>query len=238
MRATRVAVLILVGALLLVTPAAAQRFENVPEAKPADQAPAPAGIKIGVINIQLAMANTQEGKKASEDLRAQFSPRQAEMEKVQRESRDLDNQLRPQERTLSDDARAQIARQMEQRRKLVTRMDQDLRDDIQDAQEELVNRIGGKMQQIIDRYAQDKGLNLILNIFQGGPVIFATAAVDITEDIVRLYDQAYPVQAAAPPPPPPAPRPAPAPPRAPPPPPPLPPRPPRGGFFLSLPRAP
>ena len=218
MRATRVAVLILVGALLLVTPAAAQRFENVPEAKPADQAPALAGIKIGVINIQLAMANTQEGKKASEDLRAQFSPRQAEMEKVQREIRDLDNQLRTQERTLSEDARAQIARQMEQRRKLVTRMDQDLRDDIQDAQEELVNRIGGKMQQIIDRYAQDKGLNLILNIFQGGPVIFATAAVDITEDIVRLYDQAYPVQAAAPPPPPPAPRPATAPQRPAPPP--------------------
>lgn len=208
MRTTRVAVLLLVGALLLVTPAAAQRFENVPEAKPADQAPAPAGIKIGVINIQLAMANTQEGKKASEDLRAQFSPRQAEIEKVQREIRDLDNQLRTQERTLSEDARAQIARQMEQRRKLVTRMDQDLRDDIQDAQEELVNRIGGKMQQIIDRYAQEKGLNLILNIFQGGSVIFATPAVDITEDIVRLYDQANPVQAAAPTPPPPAQRPA------------------------------
>ena len=218
MRATRVAVLILVGALLLVTPAAAQRFENVPEAKPADQAPAPAGIKIGVINIQLAMANTQEGKKASEDLRAQFSPRQAEMEKVQREIRDLDNQLRTQERTLSEDARAQIARQSDEGGQLLTRMDQDLRDDIQDAQEELVNRIGGKMQQIIDRYAQDKGLNLILNIFQGGPVIFATAAVDITEDIVRLYDQAYPVQAAAPPPPPPAPRPATAPQRPAPPP--------------------
>lgn len=197
MRTLRV-VIVLVAAGLLLVPlgGTAQRFENVPQAQPAEQAPA--AIKVGVINVQLAMANTQEGKKASDDLRAQFNPRQAELEKTQREINDLQNQLRAQERTLSDDARAQLARQIDQRRKLAQRLDQDLRDDIEDAQQELVNRIGGKMQQVIDRYAQEKGLNLILNIFQGGPVIFATAAVDITDDIVKLYDQAHPVQAAAP----------------------------------------
>jgi len=218
MRATRVVVLILAGALLL-TPlgGAAQRFENVPEAKPADQAAPVAGIKIGVINFQAAMANTLEGKKAFEDARAQFSPRQAELEKVQREINDLQNQLRTQGNTLSDDARAQLVRQGEQKRKLAQRMDQDLRDDLQDAQEELVNRIGTKLKRVIDQYGAEKGFSIILDYSQSNTVVFATAAVDVTEDVVRLYDQANPVQAAQPPAQPPAPRPA-APPRSNPPP--------------------
>jgi len=211
MRATRVAVLILVAGLLLAPQGgAAQRFENVPEAKPADQTAPVAGIKIGVINFQLAMANTQEGKKASDDLRGQFGPRQAEMEKVQRELNDLQNQLRTQGNTLSEEARAQLVRQGEQRRKLAQRLDQDMRDDIQDAQEELVTRLGTKLKSVIDQYGADKGFSLILDYSQSNTVVFATRTVDITEDIVRLYDQAYPVQAAAPATPPPAPRPAPA----------------------------
>lgn len=215
MRTVRLFLLLLAVGLLVAGPAAAQRFENVPQAPAGQPTAPPAGIKVGVINVQLAMANTQEGKKASEDLRAQFNPRQAEMERLQREIRDLENQIRTQERTLSEDARNQIIRQIELKRKLATRMDQDLRDDIEDAQEGLVNRIGQKMQGIIDQYAQEQGLNLILNVFQGGPVIFATQAVDITDEIVRRYDQAHPVQAANPP----APqRPAPAPPRQNPPP--------------------
>ena len=218
MRATRVAVVILLGALLLASQSgAAQRFENVPEAKPADQAAPVAGIKIGVINFQLAMANTQEGKKASDDLRAQFSPRQAELEKVQRELNDLQNQLRTQGNTLSDEARVQLVRQGEQKRKLAQRLDQDMRDDIQDAQEELVNRLGTKLKRVIDLYGADKGFHIVLDYSQSNTVAFFTPAADITEDVVRLYDQAYPVQAAQPPAQPPAPRPA-APPRSNPPP--------------------
>lgn len=220
MRAIRVAAFIVAGALLLAAPGAAQRFESVPEGKAAEQGPLPAGVKVGVISIQAAMANTQEGKKAAEELRARFSPRQAELDKIQRELRDLDNQLRTQERTLSEEARAQIARQIELKRKEGQRLDQDLRDDYEYANDELLNRIGSKMQQIIGRYAQEKNLNIVFNAvpwFQGGPFVYADSTVDITEDIVRLYDQTYPVQAAAPAQPP-AQKPAAAPPRSNPPP--------------------
>jgi outer membrane protein len=216
MRATRVAVLILLGALLLTLPSgAAQRFENVPEAKPADQTAPAAGMKLGVINFQAAIFNTQEGKKALDDLRAQFAPRQAELEKVQRELNDLQNQLRTQGNTLSEEARVQLVRQGEQKRKLATRLEQDYRDDAQDAQEELVNRLGTKLKRVIDLYGADKGFHLILDYSQSNAVAFFAPATDVTEDVVRLYDQAYPVQAAQPPA---QPAPRPAPPRANPPP--------------------
>jgi len=202
--------LTLVAAVALVLPAlaAAQQFENVPQAQPTvPAAPAVPGIKIGIINVQLAMARTQEGRKASEDLQARFTPRQAELEKEREALRDLENQLRTQERTLSDDARFQLGRQIETKRKIITRMEQDLREEAEQAQEELVERIANKMQQVVDRYARENGLSLILNVFQGGPVIFAVPSVDITDPVTRLYDQTYPLAAAPPPAQQPAPRP-------------------------------
>ena len=198
MRTLRLLGLLVATTLLLSLPLAAQKFENVPEAQPTptQATGAPAGVKIGVINIQAAMARTQEGQKAAQELEARFSPRQAELQKLQEEIAALEDRLRTQERTLSDDARLQAMRDLEQKRKEGTRKQQDLQDDAQDAQTTYVQQIGSKMQQIIDRYARENGLNVIFNVSPGGPVIYATAAVDITEAIIRLYDQTHPVETA------------------------------------------
>ena len=198
MRTLRLLGLLVATTLLLSLPLAAQKFENVPEAQPTptQATGAPAGVKIGVINIQAAMARTQEGQKAAQELEARFSPRQAELQKLQEEIAALEEKLRTQERTLSDDARLQAMRDLEQKRKEGTRKQQDLQDDAQDAQTTYVQQIGSKMQQIIDRYARENGLNVIFNVSPGGPVIYATAAVDITEAIIRLYDQTHPVETA------------------------------------------
>jgi len=185
-------------ALCLAAPLAAQQFENVPQAQPAQPQPAAAGVRAAVINYQFAMASTQEGRKAIEDLQARFSPRQNELQKLTDEIRDLENQLRTQERTLSQDAQAQLVRQAEVKRKALTRAQQDLQDDLQVARDEYIATISGKMEQIVNRYAQEKNLNLILNYGDGtNTVVFATPAVDITQDVVKLYDQTHPVQAGA-----------------------------------------
>lgn len=200
MRSLRVVSLMLGLGLLLSGSLAGQNFENVPQAKPEATPGATAGLKIGIINVQLAMARTQEGRKASEELQAKFAPKNAELQKLQEDVRGIEEQLRTQERTLSDDARAQLQRDLDQKRKLGTRLQQDLQEELEDAQNGLVQVIGQKMQGIIDRFAQENSLNLIFNVGPGGPIIYATPTVDITDDIIKLYDQTHPVQAAAAPP--------------------------------------
>jgi len=186
-----------VAALFLTGAVAAQTFESVPQAKPEAAPAAAAGIKIGIINIQLAMARTQEGRKAGEELQTQFAPRQADLQKLQEDVRSLEEKLRSQERTLSDEARVQLLRELEQKRKQGSRLQQDLQEDAEDAQNAVINQLGEKMQRVIDRYARENSLNLIFNVAPGGPIIFATPTVDITEDIVKLYDQTYPAQQAS-----------------------------------------
>ena len=49
--------------------------------------------KIGVININAAIASTAEGKKAIADLQKKYQPRQQELERLQQEIQGIQDQL-------------------------------------------------------------------------------------------------------------------------------------------------
>jgi outer membrane OmpH-like protein len=51
---------------------------------------------------------------------------------------------------------------------------------------------------VIDKYSKENGYSVVFDISaQNTPVVYAANQNDITQDIVRLFDQAYPVKAAA-----------------------------------------
>ena len=55
------------------------------------------------------------------------------------------------------------------------------------------------MLDVLDRYARENGYTAVLDTSaQGSPVIYGSSQADITQDVVRLYDQAYPVKGGAP----------------------------------------
>jgi hypothetical protein len=55
------------------------------------------------------------------------------------------------------------------------------------------------MLDVLDRYARENGYVAVLDTSaQGSPVIYGSSQADITQDVVRLYDQAYPIKAGTP----------------------------------------
>jgi outer membrane protein len=75
----------------------------------------------------------------------------------------------------------------------------DLNEELNAAQGEVVDGIGRKMLEVLDRYARENGYTIVLDTSaQGSPVVYGSSQSDITQEIVRLYDQAYPVKAGAP----------------------------------------
>jgi outer membrane protein len=51
---------------------------------------------------------------------------------------------------------------------------------------------------IVDKYGKDNNYSVILDMSaQGSPVIFNATQLDVTDEIVRLYDQAHPLKAGA-----------------------------------------
>jgi outer membrane protein len=171
-------------------------------------AQAPAGGKIGVLNIQQAIAETAEGKQAFADLQKKFQPRQADLQKQQTEIQNLQDQLQRQQTTLSDTERIRLSRELSEKQKLFDRARQDAASDFQEDRQDIMNRIGTKMVQVISDYAKQNGYALILDAqipIVGSndvndtqiPIYFAAADVDVREEVVKRYDAAFPVQAAA-----------------------------------------
>jgi len=185
------------GTLLLAASAWAQSQQQQ-AAPPPSQAAQPAANKVGILNVRAAIVNTAEGKQASAELQSQFAPRQTELENLRKQAEELQNRLRSIERTGSDEEKARINRQLEQLNKTYQRKQEDLQEDLREAEGEVINRIGAKLIEVVDRYARENGYSVILDVSGQGPVIYASNQIDITQDIVRLFDQAHPVRGAQP----------------------------------------
>ncbi|HEX4073996.1 MAG TPA: OmpH family outer membrane protein [Candidatus Acidoferrales bacterium] len=151
--------------------------------------------KVGVINMQAAITGTAEGKQAAAQLQSQFAPRQAELQTMQKQIEDDQSRLRTGQSTLSDEEQARLTRDYNTLTRKLQRKSQEDQDDFNDAQQDLINRIGRKMVDVLDKYAKDGGYAVVLDSSsQQTPIIYEANQVDVTQDIIRLYDEAYPMK--------------------------------------------
>lgn len=163
----------------------------------------PTPVKIGVIQIQAALASTKEGQKAAAELETKLAPRKKELEGKQAEIKDLQERLQRGGNTLSDSAKEDLTRSIDAKTKSYNREIEDAQAEVQEEQQKVVNALGQKMMAVVDKYAQQNGFAVILDVSnQNTPVLYASTAVDITKDIIDLYDKtvftAAPARSAAP----------------------------------------
>lgn len=152
------------------------------------------GTKIGVINVRQAIASTAEGKQAGAELQSQFAPRQNELEGLNKSINDLRQRLEAGSK-LSPEEQARLQREGEVRARQLQRKQDEYQEDVNAAQADVFDRVGRKMIDVLDRYARENGYVAILDSSaQNTPILFASTNIDVTQDIVRLYDQAYPVK--------------------------------------------
>ena len=148
--------------------------------------------------------STAEGKKAAADLQSQFASRQIEIQNLQKRIDDIRAALQAGQASLSDTEKLGLSNEGTRLTGIVQRKQQEARGRfLSDAQQDVVNRIGLKVVDILDKYAKVNGYAIILdNSSQQTPVVFGVDQIDVTQDIIRLYDQSFPVKigsSAAPP---------------------------------------
>jgi len=164
------------------------------------QSPAAApGGKVAVINMQAAIANTAEGKKALGDLQKKFTPRRQDLEHQQQEISALQDQLQRQATTLSDEEQRRLTRELDDKQRIFKRAQEDFQAEGQQEQADIGQRIGQKMVKILDDYAQKNGFDMVMDATpQTLPIYYIAPQLDLTEAMIKLYDAANPVAEAAP----------------------------------------
>jgi outer membrane protein len=206
----------LFAAVLIAAPALLAQTQTAPAASaPASAAHIPQ--RIGVIQVQQALLSTHDGQAKMQEFQTKFvEPRKKELDRKAQEIRELQNKLQSGGAVMADAAKAELQRSIDDKTKRYNRDMQDAQDEMQAENQKLIEEMSGKMQQVIDKYAQAGGYAVIINVSDPNtPVLYASSTVDITKDIIELYDKTFPTAApttsAAPKPAPAAPKPATAP---------------------------
>ena len=177
------------GALLAFAAASAAA-----QANPA-QATATAN-KVAYVDIRQAIQATAEGKQAAAEFQSQFNSKQTDLENLQKSVEELQNRLNAGARTLNDEERIRLQRQGERQASQLKRKQEEYQEDANGAQQEIIDRIGRKMVDVVSRYARENGYGVILDA-QTACGVYCSNQLDVTQEIIRLYDQANPVKAGA-----------------------------------------
>jgi outer membrane protein len=158
---------------------------------------APAQTKVGIIHIQNAIFNTKEGQKAFKELQDRFSPKKQDLEKKQADIDGLKSQFAKGSGVMSAEQKDKIARDIDTKTKSLNRDTEDAQAELDQENGKIMQDLGQKMMAVLDKYARDNGYSVILDVSsQQTPVLYAANSVDVTADVIKLYDQNTPAPSA------------------------------------------
>ena len=113
--------------------------------------------KIAIINLQRAVLESAEIKKASAELEAKYRPRQQAIEKLQKDIQALQQNLQSNAGKLTPQAEADITAQGQRKQRELTRLTEDLQADVDRERNEILSRSSQRMQEVVKKLAEEKG---------------------------------------------------------------------------------
>lgn len=155
--------------------------------------------KFKVMDMRAAIVQTAEAKAAGAQLQSQFASQDAAIKGVDQELDGISKRLQAGANTLSQDEQAKLGRQGTMLQNQRNRMAEQLKEQSEAAQSDVVDTIGRKMMDLVETYAKENGLDCVLNASSDSiGVLYKAPNMDVTQEIVKLYDQKFPVKGAAP----------------------------------------
>ena len=150
---------------------------------------ASAQVKMGVVNLQRAVFESAEIKKADAQMQATFKPRQDKIDALNKDLAALSQQLQASSGKLSPSAEADLQAQGTRKQRDLQRLTDDLQADATAYRNEILSKSSEKMQAVVKKLAEEKGLDLVVDT---STALYYKDAMDITKDAIAAYDKAYP----------------------------------------------
>lgn len=154
-------------------------------------------LKIGFINATQVLRDTEEGKREVEALSQFTAQKQQEIKSRTSELQTLQEQYATQQRTLNPRTRDEMQRSIQDKERTLKRLQEDASAEYNQRYEGVLGKIGDKVQQIINEYGPQNGYSVIFRLDQVQNFAFVDPSLDITQDIIRIYNERNPISGAA-----------------------------------------
>ena len=153
---------------------------------PAVIVPLPEGTKVAIIDPDYVAQESAAGKAIIAQLKTLSDKRSGELQNMQTAVGALVNKKNTQGAMLTPQALSQLDKEIEKQNLDIQYKQQTATTEVQNLQSELFSELATKMSPILEAYAKEKGLLVVLDARNG--VTWAAAGMDISADIVKRLD--------------------------------------------------
>lgn len=143
--------------------------------------------KIAVVDLQRAINETEDGRKAKDRLKKLFESRQQGLDKKQQELKKLKDELEQQKNVLARDV---LEKKVEAYQKQLVELQQvyvDYQKELAEKEGELTKGIVERMEKILRRIGQTDGYAMIVERGEAG-VIYVPSNYDLTDVVIQRYN--------------------------------------------------
>lgn len=142
-------------------------------------------VKIGFIDMQRALNESQPGKKARERLQAEFKKAEAGLLREEEEVKRLKSDFDKKGPLLKDEERRNLEKEFQRRYMGLQRSVRDQQEEFRQRESELANEIIKELQKVVSEVGKSERFTLILERSQ---LLYSDDAIDITTRVIELYN--------------------------------------------------
>jgi outer membrane protein len=146
-----------------------------------------ADVKIGIVDFQMALQETQAGKKAKTDLEKEFNKRKSEIDKKSAAFQKLQEEFQKSTSILTKEVRAKKEMELQQEGMTLQKMAHDSEVVMRQKEAEMTKPIVEGMRAIIPELSRKHSVDLVLEKNSG--ILYAVNQTDLTEELIRQYDE-------------------------------------------------
>ena len=139
-----------------------------------------ADLKIGFVNTERVFREATPAKRAQQKLEREFAARNAELAKVEKQGRDLQNELERENVTMPESSRREKERQLADISRNFQRLQREIREDLNLRRNEELAQVQERATRIINQIAEQEKFDLIVQ-----EAVFASTRIDITEKVIK-----------------------------------------------------
>ena len=147
--------------------------------------------RIAYIDVQRVLARSAAGVAAREQLEREKATMQKEMDSKRVELEKLREEIEKKGALLTPDARRDRQEQFERKRRDAARLADDFQKELERKESVLLQRVLQEVSGIIERVGKEKNYYLIVEK-RGAGVIYAAPDADLTDEVIRAFDQQAP----------------------------------------------
>ncbi len=155
-------------------------------------APALAG-NVGWVEVEKVLSQVQEGKAKLRQLEEWAKPKRERLQKMREHVTELHRQLAKQRGVASEEALKKLEKQAVDAGRQLEDATRQFKRDFDEKQNEMLSGVAQKMRRVIEDYAKANGYDAVL-IFKPRTIIYLSDSADLTQAIVKAYDQRFPVK--------------------------------------------